>query len=44
MSHDLVAELIMHSFTVDCGTFSNEENVAVVVTSAKVDVTGSEGK
>ena len=30
-SHDLGAELRMHSFTVNCDTFSNEENVAVVV-------------
>ena len=30
-SHDLGADLIMHSFTVDCDTFSNEEHVAVVV-------------
>ena len=30
-SHDLGAELIMHSFTVNCDTFSNEEKVAAVV-------------
>ena len=30
-SHDLEAELLMHSFTVNCDTFSNEERVAVVV-------------
>ena len=36
-SHDLRAELKMHSFTVNCDTFSNEEKVAVVpVTSVKV--------
>ena len=32
-SHDLVSELIMHSFTVNCDTFSNEEKVAAVVPS-----------
>ena len=33
----------MHSFTVNCDTFSNEENVAVVVpvTSVEVEMTGS---
>ena len=30
-SHDLGAELRMHSFTVNCDTFSNEEKVASVV-------------
>ena len=30
-SHDLGAELRMHSFTVNCDTFSNEEKVAAVV-------------
>ena len=30
-SHDLGAEIRMHSFTVDCGTFTKEEKVAVVV-------------
>ena len=30
-SHDLGAELRMHSLTVNCETFSNEEKVAVVV-------------
>ena len=29
-SHDLGAELRMHSFTVDCDTLSNEDKVAVV--------------
>ena len=29
-SHDLGAELRMHSFTVNCDTFSNEEKVAVI--------------
>ena len=31
----------MHSFTVDCDTFSNEEKVAVVVPATSVEVTGS---
>ena len=36
-SHDLGAELRMHSFTVNCDTFSNEEKFAVVpVTSVEV--------
>ena len=30
-SHDLGAELRMHSFTVNCDSFSNEEKVAAVV-------------
>ena len=29
-SHDLEAELRMHSFTVNCDTFSKEETVAAV--------------
>ena len=29
--HDLGAELRMHSFTVNCDTFSNEGKVAAVV-------------
>ena len=41
-SHDLGAELRMHSLTVDCDTFSNEEKAAVVVTVTSVEVTGSE--
>ena len=41
-SHDLGAESRMHSFTVNCDTFSNEEKVAVVVTLTSVDVTSSE--
>ena len=41
-SHDLAAELIMHSFTVNCDTFSNEENVAVVVPVTSIEVTCSE--
>ena len=34
----------MHSFTVDCDTFPNDEKVAVVVaeTSVEVEVSGSE--
>ena len=40
-SHDLGAELRMHSFTVDCDTFSNEEKVAAVVPVTSVEVTGS---
>ena len=38
-SRDLGAELRMHSFTVNCDTFSNEEKVAVVVSVTSVDVT-----
>ena len=30
-SHDLGAELRIHSFTVNCDTFSNEEFIAAVV-------------
>ena len=41
-SRDLVAELRMHSFTVNCDTLSNEEKVAVVVRVTSVDVTCSE--
>ena len=41
-SHDLVAELRMQSFTVNCDTFSNEENVVVVVPVTSVEVRGSE--
>ena len=41
-SHDLGAELRMHSFTVNCDTFSNEEKVAVVVPVTSVEVTCSE--
>ena len=41
-SHDLGAELIMHSFTVNCDTLSNEEKVAAVVPVASVDVACSE--
>ena len=41
-SHDLGAELIMHSFTVNCDTFPNEEKVAAVVPVTSVEVTCSE--
>ena len=41
-SHDLGAELRMHSFTVNCDTFSNEEKVAAVVPVPSVEVTCSE--
>ena len=41
-SHDLGAEIIMHSFTVNCDTSSNEEKVAVVVPETSVEVTCSE--
>ena len=41
-SHDLGAEIIMHSFTVNCDTFSNEEKVAVVVPVTSVVVTYSD--
>ena len=33
---------MMHSFTVDCDTFSIGENVAAVVSVTSVEVTGSE--
>ena len=36
-SHDLGAELRMHSFTVDCGSFSNEEKFAIVVSVTSVE-------
>ena len=41
-SHDLGAELRMHSFTINCDTFSNNEKVAVVVPVTSVEVTCSE--
>ena len=31
----------MHYFTVDCDTFSNEEQVVVVVPATSVDIAGS---
>ena len=41
-SHDLGAELRMHSFTVNWETFSNDEKVAAVVLVTSVEVTCSE--
>ena len=41
-SHDLGTEIRMHSFTVNCDTFSNEEKVAAVVPVTSVEVTCSE--
>ena len=41
-SHDLEADITMHSFTVNCDTFSNEEKVAVVVPVTSVEVTCSD--
>ena len=41
-SHNLGAELRMHSFTVNCDTFSNEEKVAAVVHVKSGEVTCSE--
>ena len=41
-SHDLGAEIRMHSFTVNCDTFSNEEKVAAVVPVISVEVACSE--
>ena len=41
-SHDIGAELIMHSFTVDCDPFSTEDTVAVVVPVTSVELIGSE--
>ena len=41
-SPDLGAELRMHSFTVNCESFSNEEKVAAVVPVTSVEVTCSE--
>ena len=42
ISHNLGAELRMHSFIVNCDTFSDEEKVAVVVPATSVEVTSSE--
>ena len=42
MSHDFGIKLRMHSFTVDCNTFSNDEKFAVVVPVTSVEVTCSE--
>ena len=41
-SHDLGAEIRMHSFTVNSDTFLGEEKVAVVVPVTSVEVTCSE--
>ena len=41
-SHDLEAEIRMHSFTANCDTFSNEEKVAAVFPVTSVEVTCSE--
>ena len=41
MSHDLGAELRMHSFTVECDAFLNEEKVAVA-SATSVEVICSE--
>ena len=41
-SHDLGAELIIHSFTINCDTFSNEEKVAAVFPVKSYNVTCSE--
>ena len=40
--HDIGAEIRMHSVTVNCDTFSNEEKVAAVVPVTSVEVTFSE--
>ena len=40
--HDLGAELRLHSFTVNCDTFSNAEKASVVVPVKSVEVTCSE--
>ena len=42
ISHDLGVEIRMHSFTVNCDTFSNEEKVAAVVPITSLEVTCSE--
>ena len=41
-SHDLGADLRMHSFTVNCDSLSNEEKVAAGVPVTSVEVTCSE--
>ena len=41
-SHDLGAELRMHSSTDNCDTFSNEEKVAAVVPVTSAEATCSE--
>ena len=41
-SHDFGGELRMHSFTVNCDTFSNEEKDAAVIPVTSVEATCSE--
>ena len=41
-THDLGAEVRMHSFTDNCDTFSDEEKVVVVVPVTSHEVTCSE--
>ena len=41
-SHDLGVEIRIHSFTVNCYTFSSEEKVAAVVPVPSVEATCSE--
>ena len=41
-SHELGAELRMHSLTVNCDIFSNKEKVAVVVPVTSEEITCSE--
>ena len=41
-THDLGAEIRMHSFTVNYDTFSNDEKVSAVVPVTSVEVTCSE--
>ena len=41
-SHELGAELRMHSFTVNYDTFSNDEKIAAFVPVTSVEVTCSE--
>ena len=41
-SHDLGAELRLHSFTANCDAISNEEKVAVVVPVTSVEGSCSE--
>ena len=38
-SHDLGAELRIHSFSVNCDSFSNEEKVAAVAPVTSLEVT-----
>ena len=41
-SHDLGAEIRMCSFTVNCGTFYDEEKVVAVVPVTSIEITCSE--